>query len=364
VSTLDEARDFVRLHARHMGMTTAEIEAVLSRITDLDSATEGSWVFEWSRAADARRERSQTREAADLYTLARFPCADTPAKELAGRAAVATTAAWLSRTGAGERRMALIHGVTVPFLFTRPVRADAPLVVVMGGIVALKEQWSGFLTLGRRLGCAVAIADFPGVGENELPYSRGAAAVYSAIMDAVAGDCDATRTLAVAPSFGGHLALLCSVTDKRLRSLVTVGAPICGFFIDPSSRARMPGITLSALCRAARVDPADLPNLLDDLALAPVEIASITLPITYVASLRDEIIPVSDWSEAAALHPGLRVYAFDDVHGSPHYLRQIRLLTLIDLCRHAGCPLTAASLRAVVHRVLRVRPLTDGPRRR
>ncbi|OKI13122.1 hypothetical protein A6A08_16380 [Nocardiopsis sp. TSRI0078] len=267
----------------------------------------------------------------------------------------------MAETGAGERRTARVGGDEVSFLFSRPARTDAPLVVMMGGIVALKEQWSGFLGLSRRLGCAIAIADFPGVGENGVPYSRDAADVYTAVMDAVADDCDADATLAVAPSFGGHLAMLCSARDERLRRLVTVGAPLRAFFTDPDARAGMPRITRAALSRAARVSHDGLADRLDELALAPDEIAALRMPVTYVASTRDEIIPNRDWRDAAVLNPGLSVYAFDDVHGAPHHLRQTRLLTLTALCQHAGRGGLASVLGLLTRRLMRIRPLYNGP---
>ncbi|WP_150244399.1 alpha/beta hydrolase [Nocardiopsis quinghaiensis] len=358
---LDEAKEFVRLHARHMGLSAAEIERVLDRIHDLDGVGEGGWVTEWSRLAAECHESGNTPDAANLYVLARFPCADTPAKASAARSAASATVGWMAETGAGEKRFARVGEAKVSFLFSRPPKTDAPLVVMMGGIVALKEQWSGFLGLSRRLGCAIAIADFPGVGENEVPYSRAAADVYTAIMDAVADDCDAANTLAVAPSFGGHLAMLCSARDERLRRLVTVGAPLRAFFTDPDAHAGMPRITRAALGRAARVSHDELAARLDELALAPDEIAALRIPVTYVASTRDEIIPCHDWRDASVLNTGLSVYAFDDVHGAPHHLRQTRLLTLTALCQHAGRRGLSSLLGLLTRRLMRIRPLYNGP---
>lgn len=358
---LEESKEFVRLHARYMRMSTTEIEQVLDRIHDLDGAGEGCWVTEWNGLAADRHRNGDASGAADLYVLARFPCADTPAKASAARNAADITAARLAESGAGEKRSAWVGDAEVPFLFTRPSRPDAPLVVMMGGIVALKEQWSGFLGLSRRLGCAIAIVDFPGVGENEVPYSRDAAKVYTALMDAVADECDADDTLAVAPSFGGHLALLCSAQDTRLRGLMTVGAPLRAFFTDPGTRAGMPRITGLALGRAARVSPDHLHERLDELALGPDEIAALRIPVTYVASTRDEIIPVGDWRDAAVLNSALTVYAFDDEHGAPHHLRETRLLTLTALCRHAGRKTAASLIGLLTRHLMRIRPLYNGP---
>lgn len=358
---LDEAKEFVRLHARHMGVGTDRIDRVLDRVHSLDGVGEGGWVTEWSRLAAERQENGKPSEAANLYILARFPYADTPAKTSAAHSAVSITEAWMSRTGVGEKRVARIGDAKVPFLFAKPAGDDAPLVVMMGGIVSLKEQWGGFLALSRRIGFAIAIADFPGTGENEVPYSRDAADVYTAIMDAVAEETDADRTLAVAPSFGGHLALLCSARDERLRGLVTVGAPLRSFFLDSEARAGMPQVTRAALLRAARVGPQNLSASLDALALRPQEIASVRIPVTYVASTRDEIIPNLDWRDAAELNSGMSVYAFDDVHGAPHHLRQTRLLILTALCRHARRRSLVFLLDMLTRRFLRIRPLHNGP---
>jgi hypothetical protein len=357
MSALIEAKRFVGLHARHMGLRPGFVADVLRRVEMLDGDGPRSWVHEWSKEAEAAARRSDGRVIANLYNLARFPCADTEAKLQAGRLAAEALGGWLAASGAGERRTARVDGSRVPFLFRAGPDADAPLVVLMGGIVSLKEQWGGFLALGRRLGCAIAIADFPGVGENPVRYTRGAAEVFGAIMDAVDGDCWADRTLIVAPSFGGHLAMLQSLLDDRVCGVVTVGAPITRFFQDEASRRGMPEITRAALMRSIGADgDAGFDRSLAGLALHEREVAELSVDVTYVASLKDEIIPQRDWQDAALLNEQLRVYAFEDVHGAPHHLRQTRLLILSALLRHAGRARLARGIELILRRVLRAKP--------
>ncbi len=355
---LSEAKQFVGLHARHMGLRPAFVTGVLQRIASLDGDGPGGWAHEWSIEAEAAMRRRDGRAAANLYNLARFPCANTPAKSRAAKLAAEALGGWLAASGAGERREARVGGEPVPFLFRAASRADAPLVILMGGIVSLKEQWGGFLALGPRLGCAVAIADFPGVGENPVRYTRAAAKLFEAVIEATKADCDAQRTLIVAPSFGGHLAILHAQTDARVRGIVTVGAPLTHFFTDADSRRTMPEITRLALQHTAGVDADGLDRRLADLALSRQELAELPVPVTYVASLRDEIIPQSEWRDAAALTRNLCVYPFDDVHGAPHHLRQTRLLILAALLRHAS----RARLAGWVERALRW-PLHTQPYR-
>jgi esterase FrsA len=356
---LAEAKQFVELHARHMGLGGPYINEVLGRIKTIEGEAQGSWLGEWVREAQLHAGKGEHQTASNLYNLARFPYADSPAKQQAAQEAARSLTAWLSATGAGERRVAVVDGVSVPFLFRRGPRKDSPLVVLMGGIVSLKEQWGGFLGLVPRIGCAIAIADFPGVGENGLHYTRGAAKIFGAIMDATAGSCDSRRTLAVAPSFGGYLAMVQSLEDSRLKGLVTVGSPIARFFQDPSSRATMPVITRAALRHTSGVDEAGLEQHLGGLALSQAEISALPIPVLYVASLRDEIIPQREWRDAMSLNSKFQVYAFDDVHGSPHHLKQTRFLILSALCRHAGRERLARVLSLAGSWALRLKPLSS-----
>jgi esterase FrsA len=353
---LSEAKQFVGLHARHMGLPSGLVSGVLRRVASLDDDGPGGWAHEWSNEAEAAMRRKDARAAANLYNLARFPCADTPVKMLAARLAAETFGGWLAAGGAGERREARLGEARVPFLFRPASRVDAPLVVLMGGIVSLKEQWGSFLGLGPRLGCAVAIADFPGIGENPVRYARDAAAVFGAIMDAAEGACDASRTLIVAPSFAGHLAILRARCDARVRAIVTVGAPLAHFFTAPDSPRGMPEITRAALMSAVGADASEFEPRLSELALHRQEIAELAVPVTYVASLRDEIIPQAEWREAAALTRNLCVYPFDDVHGAPGHLRETRLLILAALLRHSNRARSAIWIERALRWTRRVEP--------
>jgi len=358
---LAEARSFVRMHARHMGLGDEAVAATLSRIARLSGDGPDGWCAVWRAEADRRAAAGEHRAAADLYNLARFPVADSPARTRAAQASADSLARWLAATGRGQRRSAPAAGTSVPFVFRPGRRPSSPLVIVMGGIVSMKEQWASFLGPAGRLGVAIALVDFPGVGENALRYDRDAAGVFAAVMAAVDGDCDSGRTLLFASSFGGHLALLAAGRDERVRGIVTVGAPLSVFFTDPSARAAMPAITRAALGHTTGRSGDGLDGALAALALRPAELSAVTAPVTYVASLRDEIIPAADWREAGAALPDLAVYAFDDVHASPHHLRHTRLLTTIALLEHAGRSRLARLARAVGRRRLGLEPLAREP---
>ncbi|WP_051558886.1 alpha/beta hydrolase [Allorhizobium undicola] len=358
MAKLPEAKQFVGLHARHMGFSPSFIDDVLSRIVSMDGDGPGSWVCEWSQKAAQAEQRNDHLSAANLYNLARFPAADSPAKRHAGEACTASFSRWMKEAGIGQRRLARVgeHGLT--FLFSPAKRRDAPLVILMGGIVSLKEQWGGFLKLGRKLGAAVAIADFPGMGENPLRYDRSAAALYGAIMATVSYECDVSRTLIVAPSFGGYLAAVHGLRDPRIRGIVTIGAPLSAFFRDEEAKASMPSITRFALSVALSCPQEDVNDALSTLALSEAELKGIGVPLHYVAALEDEIIPASEWEEAKSLVPDFHLHAFHDVHGAPNHLTETRLIILSLLLQHTG----RAMFSRFIKQILRLRLRFAGRR--
>lgn len=144
---LAEAKSFVLLHAKFLGID--DIEALLARITSLDGTETGSWLGVFTElAADSA---APVRRRADLYGLARFPCADTAPKQAAAAEAARLVATDLVDRGAGSREVARTPHGEVPFLF-RSAGPGTPLAIVIGGIVSLKEQWAAYLDLAPRWG--------------------------------------------------------------------------------------------------------------------------------------------------------------------------------------------------------------------
>ncbi len=353
MTKLHEVKQFVGLHARHMGFAPKLTGDVLGRIKTMDGDNTGSWVEEWSVEGRAARDRGDHLTAANLYNLARFPAADSDAKRAAGQACSESFMIWMNATGVGERREINLGSSSLTILFSKGKRQNAPLVILMGGIVSLKEQWGGFLKLGAKIGAAIAIADFPGMGENTLTYDRSAAALYGAIMADVQHDCDTSRTLIIAPSFGGHLAVLHSLKDPGVQGIVTIGAPLRAFFTETSTKVAMPGITRFALSVALGCGQAAVDDRLSALALSENELKAVSVPLHYVAALDDEIIPASEWTAAQRLVPQFHLHAFKDVHGAPHHLTETRLLILSILLRHTGRAILSRFLTQILRFRLR-----------
>ncbi|MEW2220382.1 alpha/beta hydrolase [Streptomyces sp. NPDC006990] len=350
---LAELRALAPLHARAQGIPGDRCRAVLARIRSAHGEGPDAWPAVWSRAGDALAARGRHLDAVRHYALARFPHPDGPARERAQRLCVSSFDRWRStRPDIGRAEIEPPGGTGRFTAWTAGLSRSAPrpLILVCGGIVSVKEQWAPLLARAATLGTAVAVTELPGVGENTLPYDTAAPAMLGALLDHLADRADVGRTHAVALSFGGHLALRAALTDRRITGVSTVGAPVRHFFRDTDQHTRIPATTAHTLARLTGHPPAEVLPALRDWALAPPELARLAhLPLTYVAALRDEIVPLAD---AAVLlrDPAARrrLLVVDDEHGAPAHLGRVRPLLLGSALRGLGVhPVRRAALEAV-----------------
>jgi pimeloyl-ACP methyl ester carboxylesterase len=257
--------------------------------------------------------------------MARFPFVDGPARERAAARCAGLFERWAAdRDGVEPIDVKVLGGRLRCWTAGLSAANPRPLLLIMGGIVTPKEQWGPVLTAVRRFGMAGVVTEVPGVGENTVPYDAEAWQMISAVLDAVEGLADTSRTYAMALSFSGHLALRCAVDDPRIRGIVTTGAPIARFFTDRDWQARLPAVTVDTLIHLLGTPGGSLSEQLPDLALTSQQLASLDIPVHYLASKRDEIIPPGEIDELRALK-SLHLIENDDVHGSPSHTAETRL---------------------------------------
>jgi pimeloyl-ACP methyl ester carboxylesterase len=322
---LDELANLVMLHARAQGLSPRKCARLLARIGEPSGDGPTSWATVWSESAERRAVAGRDLDAARFYNLARFPYIDGPARAAAYHNCMDSFARWAMSCGCRRRAVTTGSGEIAAWVSTPPGGRERPaLLVVCGGIVSVKEQWGNLLGLAGRLGMAVAVTEMPGVGENTVAYDADAWRFFPALLDELADVADSGQAYLLALSFSGHLALRASLHDPRIRGIATVGAPVRALFRDPAAFARLPETTVRTLSHLTGTPRADLPALLAPWALGD-ELADVAVPVHYVASRRDEIIPADDPALLARLAPGAHVVEHDDVHGSPNHLLATRL---------------------------------------
>ncbi|MET7479260.1 alpha/beta hydrolase [Streptomyces sp. NPDC005648] len=355
---LAELKEFALLHARGQGMAPRRAARILAGITNDTPGHPESWTTVWTRAGRTAAAYGHHLDACAHFALARFPHHGDPAREAAGRLLVSTFDTWRRRRDDIERlELPFPDGTLACWATGLDAARPRPLLVVMGGIVSVKEQWAPVLPLLRRLGFAAVVTEFPGVGENPLRHGPDSWGLLPGLLDRLAGRARVADTSMLALSFSGHLALRAAVEDPRIRRILTVGAPVGDFFTDEEWRPRVPGITVDTLTRLTGLADADaLWRELPRHALTEDELSRVRIPVRYVASSRDEIIPPGERRLLSAL-PDLRVKTYDDVHGSPAHLGAMRrwlvrqlLLTRIGARTPAPAPATPDPI--VTHRTV------------
>ncbi|MER5860104.1 esterase FrsA [Streptomyces sp900105245] len=343
---LAELKEFALLHARGQGMAPRRVERILTGITNDTCGDPRSWAATWTREGRIAASYGRLLDACAHFALARFPHHGDPAREAAGRLVVSTFDIWRERRRDIVRLELPYEGGTVAAWATGlDAPRPRPLLVVMGGIVSVKEQWAPLLPLFARLGYAAVVTEFPGVGENTVRHTPGSWRLLPHLMDRLEGRAKVSDTSMLTLSFSGRLALRAATEDTRIRRVLTVGAPVGAFFTDPAWWPRVPGITADTLCALTGApDRAALWSELPRHAMTAEQLRRVRIPVRYVASSRDEIIPAGEQHLLRAL-PDLRVKTFDDVHGSPAHLGAMRrwLVSQLLLTRITGRRTAAAA---------------------
>jgi esterase FrsA len=319
---LDELKREVFVHARMHDLDPAALERVLARIDRASGEGTGCWPVEWAREADRYARERNYLAAARHFSLARFPYVDGEVRAAAYERCLACFRHWVQRQPGVERLILRSGDHDVPAYGAR-LGARGPLLVVMGGIVSVKEQWTQLLKADA-LGLPVIALDLPGTGEAPFLYGEGATERVGELVKSALWRARADRCVVLASSFSGPIFARVASFEVRIAGLVMAASPLAHFF-EPSCFAKVPSVTKLALARAMGRHVDELAPLLSELAVAPKELASLRVPVTYIANLRDEIIPAADAKLVEREVPRGRVVGIDDVHGAPNRWREVGL---------------------------------------
>lgn len=334
MNSVGELKQFGLAHALAQRIPAKLYWQVCERIVS-DDGGPGSWTGEWCAAA-ARLGRQNPLLASGYFNLARFPYVDGPARSDALGRCVESFAGWAAGHDVERLELKVMGGTVCCWAGGLSASAPRPLLLVMGGIISVKEQWGTLAALAKRLNVAILMTEIPGVGENSLRYEADSWKLLSAILDEVAGRADVSRTYAMTLSFSGHLALRCAAADDRIKGILTIAAPVAAFFTDEAWQGQLPRITRDTLCHLTGLPDTELHTVLSEWALTGDELAALDIPVRYVGSGGDEIVPAADLHTLRAHVKDLKILEYDDEHAGPRNTLETRLWLSLELLRMCG----------------------------
>lgn len=323
---IEELKNFVLLHSEAQQIDKREVKMVLSTIlTEQDQAQNG-WAQVWSKHAHKLQAQNQWSNASKFFNLARFPYIETTAQHDAHKSCI-------------DNFKLAMHAdkIKVEYLDLGKFKAYAtgldkgwPMLIVCGGIVSIKEQWQQFMHLSAKLKLAVVITEMPGVGENKQLYHPTQCTMFSNIIDALHRRADTHQTHLMALSFSGHLAILNAGIDPRIVGITTVGAPIQDFF-SAYSKNTTPLVTQRTLAHLTQQPCHELDTYMQDWGLLSQNIPHLQIPVHYLQSTLDEIIPTSETQALRKIAPKLKVLKISDVHGSPNHMKLVAIWSIASI---------------------------------
>lgn len=303
------------------------VYATYHRIERFGDSGPGSWIFEWSKAAEFYAALGEKREAAGkftgardaylsaslLYSVAKFSTNATPAQ----RAAYARHLEYYQRAGKffdpplQVVKVPYRGGNIVGYLHLPKGAGRPPLIVWTNGIDTHKaDAYRRILPFLER-GMAVLAFDSPGTGEGvEWHATPESGAMYTAVYEYMTGDkrVDGARIGLLGISFGGHYAARMAATEPRFRAVVAMCAPVHALFVaGADALAAGSRETLDALAQAQGVTHGDFEAIAR--ASAPFSLydagligkgETISMPLLVVNGNEDPLVPLSDMKMLAA----------------------------------------------------------------
>ncbi|MFE6337016.1 alpha/beta fold hydrolase [Streptomyces sp. NPDC057798] len=354
-----ELHRFALPHAHAQGIPGDVIHRVTHRLRDDEEP--GAWTHAWSSLARAAEARGRDLDAVRYWSMARFPYVDGPDRLAAQHSCVAAFDRW--RKGVrGISRLDLPFEGSGFACWTGGLSARdrLPLILVIGGIAGVKEQWAPVLAESGRLGAAVVVTELPGVGENSLPYGTDSVRMLSRLVDLLGRAADTSRSCVVGLGFGGHLALRHVLADDRLRGLAVVGAPVRDFFARAADGTPLPQLVSRTLSHLTGTPVDRLPAALADWGVAGEQLAGLRIPVACVAGRDDGIVPYSDARLLERTVPRLRLMENGTLGGRPEQAAEARLWLLAQALRMAGTASGARRAASARARVLRARRRLNG----
>jgi len=249
--TLDELKAETQTRADRnayplIGIKPADAREALARVTTLDR---DEWAAAWSAVAERYDAAAASAEAAGrigeakenhlaawrLYSFARWPVTNSPAKQTAYDKALRAFAAYARHLDPAPEIVRIpFEGKEIVGLLRLPKAAKAaPLVLTIAGLDSRKEEAIERSSVYLDRGIATFAFDLPGTGEMPVKGDVDSERVFSRALDYVASrpEIDAKRVAVQSNSWGGYWAAKLAIVERaRLKAVVVQGGPIHAYF--------------------------------------------------------------------------------------------------------------------------------------
>ncbi|MFC7440399.1 alpha/beta fold hydrolase [Laceyella putida] len=333
-SDLEESKRFVMLSASSLPLNPEMIKSVLGRIHHDKGTGAGDWASEWMAEGDRLYQENKQMEAYLCYSLGRFPYVSSPVRQKCLDKCLLTFNEWVFDLEVPvEKTQVHDRNGSIPVYLSGFGDPQKPVLIVMGGIFSLKEQWSSLLLLGPKLGFSVIVVEGPGVGENPLICQPESHKMISSLLDQLATRANVSQAYLVGMGFGGLLGIRAAIADSRIQGITAIETPLHYFFHDQRHWTQVPRIIKQTLAHQCRLDECLLPEYLREFAISKQEIRRLRIPLHYIFNLRDEIIPFEEKMFLLNHALNLELIELDDVHGSPHHQGEIQKYIPLTLLR-------------------------------
>jgi esterase FrsA len=334
MNDIKELKQLASTRAPALNIPSARRRKVVDRIRTDDRGMPGSWVWEWRGEGQVLERQGQYLDACHYYDMARYPYVDGPARKDVLAKCVHAFDRWQRDNPDIERLDIDLGGGQVRCWASGLSSADRlPLLLVIGGIVTVKEQWASVLVQARRIGMAIVVTEVPGVGENTLRYDADSWRMIPGVLDAVSDRADVSQTYLAALDFGGHLALRCTAEDPRIRGIVTTEAPIGASFTDAERQGEPASVIFNTLANLTGTKVEHLADQLRRWAPSEAQLAAVDVPVYHTVSPRGEAAPASEVRRMKKHLRQLHLVETDGVHSFPRNMAEARTWTILSVLR-------------------------------
>ena len=325
INYLDELKDLIKLHLTSQGENPEDYQKLLDSITKDSHEGTNSWANQWIKKGDKYYDQGDKNNAMMCYNFGRFPFINNHPRSYAHEKCIHVFEEIYLQNKKGARRVYIKYkDLRIPVYLSGQWKEKKPLLLVMGGIVSIKEQWGVLLEKGKKLGYAVCVCEFPSVGENQLSYTEDSYMFIHAILDQLSEEKEKLKAALMGISFSGELMLKTAATRGDILGVLCSGSPIKEFFVDNNWQKQVPLTTIKTLEHLCGLEVKDLYHQLNRFAIEEKLLKNIKAPIKYICSTLDDIIPPA---EAIYLKNNIReaeILELDDVHGGLNSMSLIK----------------------------------------